>query len=75
MIKKLKGRPKLGNKPTLIRLSDETRIRLRSLIGDRGMAAFIREAVERELAPREKTRASKVEMRPSRIRAGSVKII
>jgi hypothetical protein len=56
MIKKLKGRPKLGNKPTLIRLSDETRVRLRRLIGDRGMAAFIREAVKRELTLRKQNK-------------------
>jgi hypothetical protein len=47
------GRPSLGIKPTLVRLSDEVRERIRSLVGDSGMAAFIREAVERELKRRE----------------------
>lgn len=51
------GRPPLGIKPTLVRLSDEVRERIRGLVGDSGMAAFIREAVERELKRRE--RASK----------------
>ncbi len=48
------GRPPLGNKPTLVRLSEEVRERIRDLVGDSGMAAFIREAIERELKRREK---------------------
>lgn len=47
------GRPALGIKPTLVRLSDEVRERIRALVGDSGMAAFIREAVERELKRRD----------------------
>jgi hypothetical protein len=53
MIKKPPGRPTLGNKPTLVRLSGETRKRMGKLVGDRGMAAFIREALEQELKRRE----------------------
>lgn len=53
------GRPPLGIKPTLVRLSDEVRERIRALVGDSGMAAFIREAVERELARREKAQQRK----------------
>lgn len=48
------GRPPLGNKPTLVRLSEEVRERIRELVGDSGMAQFIREAIERELKRREK---------------------
>lgn len=50
------GRPSLGIKPTLVRLSEEVRERIRALVGDSGMAAFIREAVERELKRREKAK-------------------
>lgn len=48
------GRPPLGNKPTVVRLSEEVRERIRELVGDSGMAQFIREAIERELKRREK---------------------
>jgi predicted DNA-binding protein len=48
------GRPPLGNKPTQIRLPEEVRERIREIVGEKGMAAFIREAVERELKRREK---------------------
>lgn len=48
------GRPPLGNKPTLVRFSEEVRERIRELVGDSGMAQFIREAIERELKRREK---------------------
>ena len=53
------GRPPLGIKPTLVRLSEEVRERIRALVGDSGMAGFIREAVERELTRREKKKAKK----------------
>lgn len=53
------GRPSLGIKPTLVRLSEEVRERIRALVGDSGMAGFIREAVERELARREKEKPKK----------------
>jgi predicted DNA-binding protein len=39
---------------TVIRLSAETRKRIEALEGMRGMAAFVRDAVERELTRREK---------------------
>lgn len=48
------GRPPLGNKPTQIRLPEEIRERIREIVGVKGMAQFIREAVERELKRREK---------------------
>jgi hypothetical protein len=48
------GRPPLGIKPTQVRLSEEVRERIRELVGDSGMAQFIREAIERELKRREK---------------------
>lgn len=48
------GRPPLGIKPTQVRLSEETRERIRELVGEQGMAQFIREAVERELKRRER---------------------
>jgi predicted DNA-binding protein len=38
----------------VIRLSAETRERIEALVGKRGVAALIREAVERELTRREK---------------------
>jgi hypothetical protein len=51
--------PRMGRSPlnldkTVIRLSAETRKRIEALVGKRGMAAFIRDAVERELTRREK---------------------
>lgn len=48
------GRPPLNLDKTVIRLSAETRKRIEALVGGRGMAAFIREAVERELTRRER---------------------
>lgn len=48
------GRPPLGVKETKVRLTDEQRDRIRELVGDTGMAQFIRDAVERELKRREK---------------------
>ncbi|MCI1374192.1 MAG: hypothetical protein LKH33_08650 [Acetobacter sp.] len=40
---------------TSVRLSPEERERIIALVGDRGMAQFIREAVEKELRRREQT--------------------
>lgn len=51
------GRPPLGIKPTQVRLSEEVRERIRKLVGDNGMAQFIREAIERELKRREKEKS------------------
>ena len=48
------GRPRLNLDETVIRLSAETRKRIEALEGKRGMAAFVRDAVERELTRREK---------------------
>lgn len=47
------GRPPLGVKETKVRLTEEQRDRIRVLVGEQGMAQFIREAVERELKRRE----------------------
>lgn len=47
------GRPPLGMKPTTIRLSNDTLRRIESLVGNRRIALFIREAVENELQRRE----------------------
>lgn len=54
LISRRMGRPPLGIKPTQVRLSEEVRERIRELVGDSGMAQFIREAIERELKRREK---------------------
>ena len=51
--KKAMGRPALGVYSTNVRLFDEQRDRIVKLVGARGMAAFIREAIERELKRRE----------------------
>jgi hypothetical protein len=48
------GRPPLNVKETKVRLTEEQRDRIRELVGEQGMAQFIREAVERELKRREK---------------------
>jgi predicted DNA-binding protein len=48
------GRPPMQVKATVVRLSEEIRERIRTLVGEQGMAAFIREAVERELKRRER---------------------
>lgn len=50
------GRPPLGVKETKVRLTEEQRDRIRELVGEQGMAQFIREAIERELKRREKSR-------------------
>ena len=48
------GRPPMQVKATVVRLSEEVRERIRALVGDSGMAQFIREAIERELKRRER---------------------
>lgn len=50
------GRPSMQIKATVVRLPEEVRERIRELVGDSGMAQFIREAVERELKRRERLR-------------------
>jgi hypothetical protein len=47
------GRPPLGMNPTTVRLSVDTIRRIKALVGNRRVAVFIREAVERELQQRE----------------------
>lgn len=47
------GRPPLNVKETKVRLTDEQRQRIESLVGPNRMAAFIREAIEAELKRRE----------------------
>jgi len=48
------GRPPLNVKPTVVRLTEETRERINAIVGPNRMAEFIREAVENELQRREK---------------------
>jgi hypothetical protein len=48
------GRPSLGIKPTQVRISEEVKERIRLLVGEQGMAGFIREAIDRELKRRER---------------------
>lgn len=47
------GRPPLNVKPTLVRLTQEALDRIEKVAGPNQRAAFIREAVENELAARE----------------------
>jgi predicted DNA-binding protein len=48
------GRPALGNIGTHVRLSAEAMARIDALVGQKRRAQFIREAVEAELARRER---------------------
>ena len=48
------GRPPLNVKPTMVRLTQETRERIIRAVGPNRMAEFIREAIEAELKRREK---------------------
>lgn len=48
------GRPPLGVKPTTVRLPLEVFDRIEAVAGKNQTAAFIREAVDRELARRER---------------------
>jgi hypothetical protein len=58
------GRPPLGMKPTTIRLSTDTIHRIESLVGNRRIALFIREAVENELHRRENPDVPKDQHQP-----------
>jgi hypothetical protein len=58
------GRPPLGMKPTTIRLSIDTIRRIESLVGNRRLALFIREAVENELQRRENPDVPKDQHQP-----------
>lgn len=51
------GRPPLGIKPTQVRLAEEDRERIRGLVGDTGMASFIREAIAEKLRREERKKA------------------
>ena len=48
------GRPPMNVKPTMVRLTEETRQRIEALAGPNRMAEFIRDAIEAELVKREK---------------------
>lgn len=48
------GRPPMNLKPTLVRLPVDVAERIEALVGPNRMAAFIREAIEAELARRER---------------------
>lgn len=48
------GRPPMQVKATVVRLPEDVRQQIRELVGDSGMAKFIREAVERELKRRQR---------------------
>lgn len=48
------GRPPLNVKPTMVRLTEETRRRIEAVAGRNRMAEFIREAIEAELMRRER---------------------
>lgn len=50
------GRPSLGVKPTVVRLPDGMVERIDALMGANKRAIFIREAVEAELARRERAK-------------------
>ena len=50
------GRPALGNKATQVRLPESVMDRIDAIAGTYGRAKFIREAVEAELARREKAK-------------------
>lgn len=47
------GRPPLNLKETKVRLPQATKERIKALVGNYGIATFIRQAVENELARRE----------------------
>lgn len=47
------GRPSLNVKPVLVRLPEEMPQRIDALVGKNRRAAFIREAIEKELKRRE----------------------
>ncbi|GAB5506749.1 MAG: hypothetical protein Rhirs2KO_19120 [Rhizobiaceae bacterium] len=48
------GRPPLNVKPVLVRLPEEMPQRIDALVGKNRRAAFIREAIEKELNRRER---------------------
>jgi predicted transcriptional regulator len=50
------GRPKMGVKATTVRLPDDVMARIDAVAGANRRAEFIREAVDRELKRRERTK-------------------
>lgn len=50
------GRPPLNGTKTTIRIPEETRLRIETLVGTYGMAKFIREAILNELIRREQVK-------------------
>jgi len=48
-------------KPTLVRLTDETKQRIEAIAGPNRMAVFIREAIENELKRRERAKEKEAE--------------
>lgn len=59
------GRPPLKQDikttATMVRLTEDVRAQIEALVGKRRMAAFIREAIERELKRRERQKPDKPE--------------
>ena len=59
------GRPPLKvdieTKATMVRLTEDVRLRIEALVGKRRMAAFIREAIDAELKRRERQKPDKAE--------------
>ena len=53
------GRKPLGMKPTTVRLPEDMIGRIEAQVGNRRVASFIREAVEKELKGREAKRPAK----------------
>ncbi len=53
------GRKPLGMKPTTVRLPEDMIGRVEAQVGNRRVASFIREAVEKELKSREAKRPAK----------------
>jgi hypothetical protein len=52
------GRPSLGVRATKVRLTDDQLRRIDQLVGARRMAAWIRDAIDRELERQEAERAT-----------------
>lgn len=52
------GRPPLGVRATKVRLTDDQLRRIDQLVGSRRMAAWIRDAIDRELERQERERAT-----------------
>jgi hypothetical protein len=60
------GRPALHMTPTQVRLPKVVRDRITDLVGKKGMAAFIREAIEEKLAATEAQAPRKPSSPPNR---------